>query len=556
MTGSFDHRGEMSRRGGADVAAAIHRAHRAIRFYPASHPSTVEALEQLSDVLRRATGDGPAITLDVREHAFAENDVVIFGGDDPRGAIAHAMYLDGVRSITFHPGVAEPETTTFVEILARSDDSDRLDHDMATLLWELDLPHITLTIADPLLDEHAWEGKGGMIQQVRGELAEIAARSPLDELGSPVEPVLSPSAQEAYIRLLSGAPATPEEVERLIAAEERDADILAQFLEVLIEVLGQAQTEAEIASVSHSVSDVLESYLDWGRFSAVTSSVDRLRRLVRQRPELGSAVDAILSALTAPETLREIVFGLDTTRPDGRADLEDMLYTVRESAYPTMIALLTEAEGRSARKCLLNVCTRGEGTPAEFVTPYLEDPRWYVVRNMVYLLGSMGDREALTYIERTLSHPDERVRRESVRALQSIGGERAAELLMARLQDEASSVRVLAARGLPGMRREEAASVLLDQIASRSFADRGTSEIEAFFDVVAEVADDDDIETLSGLWSSHSRLRSRSNAVRLGALRVVAGMGSEAAREALQHAAGSSDEDVRKQARFFLGAGR
>jgi HEAT repeat protein len=551
LNGSFDHEGAKSRRRGADVAAAIYRAQRAIRFYPASHPSTTEALERLEAVLREATADESALTLDVREQSFVLDETVLIGADDPRSAIAHAMYLDGVRSITFHPGISQQEATAFIQVLAQAEDSDRLDHDMATMLWELDLPHISLTIADPLLDEHAWEGKGNMIESVRDELTEAAARSPLEDLGSPVEPILSPPAQEIYRRLLAEAPATPEEIERLVSAEEHGADILTGFLEVLIEVLGQAASDSEVSSVAHSISDVLASYLEWGQYAAVTSSVQRLEELARLQPERRGVVGDIIAGLAAPEALRAAVFGLDS-RPEDRSDLEDMLYAMRGATYPAIVGLLSEAEDQTARKCLLNVCTRGDGVPSTLVVPHLADPRWYVVRNMLYILAAVGDRNTLDHVEPTLAHTDERVRRESVRALQSIGGERAADLIAGRLKDEASSVRILAARGLPGVRGGEAAAILLEHMSSRAFDERSPAEVQAFFEVVSEEATDDAIPALSGLWSAHSRLRARPSSVKLGALRVVATMGSEASRRALEQAARSTDEEVRRHAHVLL----
>ncbi|NIQ93499.1 MAG: HEAT repeat domain-containing protein, partial [Desulfuromonadales bacterium] len=41
--------------------------------------------------------------------------------------------------------------------------------------------------------------------------------------------------------------------------------------------------------------------------------------------------------------------------------------------------------------------------------------RWYVVRNVVYILGEMRNAEVLPHLTKLLKHDDVRVRRETMR---------------------------------------------------------------------------------------------------------------------------------------------
>ena len=50
-------------------------------------------------------------------------------------------------------------------------------------------------------------------------------------------------------------------------------------------------------------------------------------------------------------------------------------------------------------------------------TRWLGDPNWYVVRNMIALLRSVGDRSSLGTVRRLTGHADLRVRLEALRSL-------------------------------------------------------------------------------------------------------------------------------------------
>ncbi|HZK47984.1 MAG TPA: hypothetical protein VFD74_00045, partial [Thermoleophilia bacterium] len=120
------------------------------------------------------------------------------------------------------------------------------------------------------------------------------------------------------------------------------------------------------------------------------------------------------------------------------------------------------------------------------------------------------------------------------------------------LDDPAPSVRVLAARSLPRTTPHEAAATLLAQVTSRDFHRRDGAEIDAFFEALAEVADDTTIRGLNYLWSDRPTLRSRPTAIRLGALKVAGKTASPAAREMLARATRSGDAEVRRQAKRIL----
>jgi HEAT repeat protein len=92
----------------------------------------------------------------------------------------------------------------------------------------------------------------------------------------------------------------------------------------------------------------------------------------------------------------------------------------------------------------------------------LPDDRWYVVRNSIFVLGSLRDQAGVAALRIRIDDHDIRVRREIVGALEKIGGDEAVDCLTLMADDAMAEVREAAiiAIGLAG--RPEAAPVLID----------------------------------------------------------------------------------------------
>ena len=96
---------------------------------------------------------------------------------------------------------------------------------------------------------------------------------------------------------------------------------------------------------------------------------------------------------------------------------------------------------------------------------WLEDPRWFLVRNIVHILGKIGDDAAFNPVVRLLGHPHMRVRIEALRALALMAPARAARPILPLARDAEPEVRLEAVRALGALRRDEALPVLRDVAA-------------------------------------------------------------------------------------------
>jgi hypothetical protein len=137
--------------------------------------------------------------------------------------------------------------------------------------------------------------------------------------------------------------------------------------------------------------------------------VRRLIELVREAPPGCRAAERVRAYIQDPDHLRRL---LSTEEVD-----EEWLHLlVREMgsrAVPPLLDALAESESRSVRRRIFDSLVElGEDLSAE-VVPRLEDPRWFVVRNMLALIQRLDPRPTGFDPTRFLRHPDARVQKEA-----------------------------------------------------------------------------------------------------------------------------------------------
>ena len=75
------------------------------------------------------------------------------------------------------------------------------------------------------------------------------------------------------------------------------------------------------------------------------------------------------------------------------------------------------------------------------LTPWLRDPRWFVVRNIATAVGKAGRVTAVPALEAVMDHEDDRVRVEVLRALLALKGDEGVDYAVNALRDPSAKVR-------------------------------------------------------------------------------------------------------------------
>jgi hypothetical protein len=144
-----------------------------------------------------------------------------------------------------------------------------------------------------------------------------------------------------------------------------------------------------------------------------------------------------------------------------------LLALLREKSIPALLDRLADEPDRTRRKVLVDLLTEVGHLDVSLFVSALEDPRWYLVRNVITILGKINAPTSAMHIEPQLKHPDPRVRREVVRALAITGGVKAIGRIRSTLNDSDEGVRLAAIAALGSIRSEQSTSNLIEVVQAR-----------------------------------------------------------------------------------------
>ncbi len=235
------------------------------------------------------------------------------------------------------------------------------------------------------LSVHAESGA----KRVRNQ-ADTALRDNVEELLKDWE-LADPNPDEYTLILDSMARATP--VFRPFDEEEDMSGSGAhRLLQMSLEVDSWGPT------VAKAVSDLVEG-----------GEVSYLLEMVEGAPTGTKVATRIRDHLTSPSQLKHLLRGQDVKEETLRSVVDRM----GELAIPTLLDALTESESRSVRRKVFDVLTGMGDAVGHAIMDRLDEPRWFVVRNLLALVQRLPDPPEGFRAAPFMNHKDARVRREA-----------------------------------------------------------------------------------------------------------------------------------------------
>lgn len=266
---------------------------------------------------------------------------------------------------------------------------------------------------------------------------------------------------EAIFKLMDLAP-TPEntdlsDIDPGIAAlhdEARRGVTDGDVLMALVSLATIDHREQQFATTMAMLEDALELIVERGEIDVAADAAESLRRVAASDDltyEMRRRAELAIARFTKPADIRTVAHALRLYKPgtpehEGARRLLDILGPL---AIEPLLEQLADEPDMAVRKLLIDLLSQMASQYIPELGGHVSDPRWYVVRNVVSILGSTHSSAVLPYLERTLRHPEPRVRREAIRALSGISGDRLSqEMLIAALSDDDAQNVQLAARYL------------------------------------------------------------------------------------------------------------
>jgi len=177
----------------------------------------------------------------------------------------------------------------------------------------------------------------------------------------------------------------------------------------------------------------------------------------------------------------------------------------------------------------------------------VNDPRWYVVRNAVFILGQIGGVEVMDLLRVAARHPEPRVRRQVVQALGGVPAEQRLPILLSQLDTRDQQLLSATLAMLSRDRRPRALKSLLERFAAPNFEHAPEWVLRGYLHTLSDWVDNTCVPMLAGLLERGGWMAAPS-LVRTGSARLLQKIGTDASSAALEHALRSRSPAIREAA--------
>ena len=528
-----------------ELIQSLVKALRAFQMYLPNNPIHHKAAHNVRAAFAPVWADADELVLAVAETDFVWEEQPVYQQASKHESLAWTLYKDGMRRLTFRPGVEEEEIVRFLDAVnkARHLKADASD-DLLTLLWEQEFARIEYQFVESFGDEAI------------PEAAPVPDRPNADALKSQVREEAPP--KPAGIVDLEDFDATlyflDEKEIAYVAQElrnEYERDVRIASLDVLFDIF---EFDASLAIRDEILSDVemlFPNLLNAGEFRTVAHLLRQMRGLVEKAEHLSTAQRQRLlgfeARLSEPDIVRQLMQSIDeAATPPGDEDLGEVLRELRPTALGPIVGYLPSLQNAHMRELLESAADRlAAGHPAE-VLRLLRDPGQDALREIVGMCGRLKLQGAVPGLGELVTHTDPAMRLAAVQALADIGSVGALAAMERGVDDDDRSVRLAAVRAL-GLRGYRNVLRRLEPVVlGKSTREIDLTEKMAYFEAFGAIAGPGAVPTLQTMLLSKTLLGYRASAeTRACAATALGRIRSPDSRAVLQKAADDKDLVVR-----------
>ena len=217
------------------------------------------------------------------------------------------------------------------------------------------------------------------------------------------------------------------------------------------------------------------------------------------------------------------------------SQLTRLLSLLGQPAARHLVYCLGQEEDRVKRYKLLDAL-RAIGSKAELpLREALAAPEWYLVRNVVSLLGDLGEASAFDDVALTLSHKDARVRRMAAKALGQLDAGRAVPLLIEALPKADPNTLIELVTQLGELKDPMAVSPLVELLQDGKASGADAEKLrQAVLESLGAIGSPEVVPVLAKLFKKKGFLgRLEPLPFRMAAARALGAIGTREAREAM-----------------------
>jgi len=266
--------------------------------------------------------------------------------------------------------------------------------------------------------------------------------------------------------------------------------ITIHFARVLAHMISNYTNHAIPDSLLHSLKDQSCNLIRDGEFHIVSDIYGSLRVSIgTSANNINIPNKDVLEIFSEKDFVHEV---LDTSNTWGKENLFYITELIKKIGHPFIEPLLdrlAEEQNRQLRHYFLELLPGLGDAVKNSAIRRLNDPRWFVIRNLVIVLRNLNDPSVAGSLHSILEHPHPRVRDEVLRTLIKFNDPSAKRILLHEMESNDSNRR-LKAITLAGMTRHREASPKLLEFLNLRGLDKHTFSLKkASVYALAEIGD-------------------------------------------------------------------
>lgn len=402
-------------------------------LYPASHSICLQSIRTFDARLREYLKIHGDLRLLVWERTLSLNDNEVYQDNDEKDQLAALFYRDGIKWFELQRGISLREISKLLVILKINRvQPEEYTGDIATALWEADLPHLDYEAVDFMSDT------GEITDPLVLKSVPDGAALHLDGAGPGGAAVgVAPGDMVDYekisVRLRQGYDlelnAAEEESLKLMVQAEEAKNIGQEALEILLIILEEQEEKGDFKSILSFIKEEFLFDLGAGEFKDMCNLLTRLRqdqiKYRQEKPWAAMLLNEFFQEISTPgtvEILAEVLVGYDDPNlKESLAKMARIFQLMSPAVFPSLAALLTKGYSELVELSLLVALKSLAGRDISLLAKLLPKGEALLVLKLLPMVAALKEEGGADLLENLVEHHDERVRIRVLEIIISLG---------------------------------------------------------------------------------------------------------------------------------------
>ncbi len=436
----------------------LNKAVKMHNFYPDGHPNYESALSRCYLIIKKSVDDRGEVRFTIDQRGFYLNNSIVTPVNPDVVALAKKFFFRRVREIAFSQRVTLEEMKVLLSVLKLEPEELQAGGGAEALFAGNDVAGILI---NALKYEDLRKLKQELEDKKQAETEVIASAEVVEDVPEGESPEAGEQEPEQKEKTDDDTP-----LDRLVARIRAERDFL-RYNDLSVRI----NEKVSPLLIERKFEEVFGALIVFAEHSFPSSGLpEEIRNTATER----------LRSILNRDMIRYLVERAGDKDELLRVAIQKMLIFTGLEAIELLLDAIIEAPEAITRRHLFNTIVLFGKDIRPSVEERIKNPEWYVVRQMVSLLGEIGDDRALDAIESAYGNPDPRVKKEVMKTLVRIPSARSTAFLIRVLDEEDQGLVSQAIISL-GMLKDPGAIDILGKIAIRwePFADTQDAKREA-----------------------------------------------------------------------------